>query len=139
MSLRLILFGAPTIESGGQSLALPFERRSQLLVLLALRRIWVGRAELATTLWPDQATKLAYANLRKTLFRLQSVPLGAETSRLQEGAAAALGHERYRIWVRVRNGAPRRAESGCATAAAWRIADRIRRRRQCRLVELVGL
>ncbi len=80
MSLRLILFGAPTIESGGQSLALPFERRSQLLVLLALRRIWVGRAELATTLWPDQATKLAYANLRKTLFRLQSVPWGRRTS-----------------------------------------------------------
>jgi predicted ATPase/DNA-binding SARP family transcriptional activator/Tfp pilus assembly protein PilF len=74
MSVRLFLFGSPAIEYGGKSFALPFERRSQLLALLAMKRTWVGRAELASMLWPDQSSKLAYTNLRKTLFRLQSLP-----------------------------------------------------------------
>lgn len=73
MTARLHLFGSPTIEVGGARLALPFERRSQLLVFLALKRSWVGRPELAALLWPEQASKLAYTNLRKTLFRLQSL------------------------------------------------------------------
>ena len=73
MTLRLFLFGSPTVEYGGESVALPFERRNQLLVFLALKRSWVGRAELATMFWPDQQSKLAYANLRKILFRLQSL------------------------------------------------------------------
>jgi predicted ATPase/DNA-binding SARP family transcriptional activator/Tfp pilus assembly protein PilF len=74
MTVRLLLFGSPAIESGGESFVLPFERRSQLLVFLALKRSWVGRVELAAMLWPEQGSKLAYANLRKTLFRLQSFP-----------------------------------------------------------------
>src|SRR6187402_3209244 len=79
MPTRLQLFGAPTLEhEGGPPLALPFERRSQLLVLLALRRGWVGRAELAALLWPDQIPKLAYTNLRKTLFRLQTMLWGVQ-------------------------------------------------------------
>ncbi len=53
---------------------MPCERRTQLLVFLALRRGWVGRAELAALLWPDQQPKLAFTNLRKALFRLQSSP-----------------------------------------------------------------
>jgi predicted ATPase/DNA-binding SARP family transcriptional activator len=74
MTVRLSLFGSPTIEYGGESSTLPFERRSQLVVFLALKRSWVGRAELAAMLWPEQAQKFAYTNLRKTLFRLQSWP-----------------------------------------------------------------
>jgi predicted ATPase/DNA-binding SARP family transcriptional activator/Tfp pilus assembly protein PilF len=77
MTIRLRLFGSPRIEHAGASSVLPFERRSQLLVLLALRRSWVGRAELASMLWPDQEAKLAYSNLRKTLFRVQSLPWAA--------------------------------------------------------------
>ena len=73
MTVRLLLFGSPTVEYGGQSLALPFERRNQLLAFLALKRAWVGRAELAALLWPEQENKLAYTNLRKTLHRLQSL------------------------------------------------------------------
>lgn len=72
--VRLNLFGSPTVEQAGSSLALPFERRTQLVVLLALRRQWVPRAEVAAMLWPEQASSLAYANLRKTLFRLPSLP-----------------------------------------------------------------
>ena len=74
MTVRLLLFSSPTVEFGGGSAALPFERRSQLLAFLALKRSWVGRAELATMLWPELSSKLAYANLRKILFRLQSLP-----------------------------------------------------------------
>ncbi|HVG05884.1 MAG TPA: BTAD domain-containing putative transcriptional regulator, partial [Burkholderiaceae bacterium] len=74
MTIRLLLLGSPTVEYGGQSLALPFERRHQLLVLLALKKAWVGRAELAAMFWPEQESKLAYTNLRKTLHRVQSLP-----------------------------------------------------------------
>jgi hypothetical protein len=38
MTVLLSLFGAPTIERGGTTRALQFERRTQLLVYLALRR-----------------------------------------------------------------------------------------------------
>jgi DNA-binding SARP family transcriptional activator len=78
MPVTLHLFGAPTIDLGDGTapVALPFERRSQLIVLLALKRAWVGRAELAAMLWPDQADKLAFTNLRKTLHRLQSLAWG---------------------------------------------------------------
>ncbi len=67
----LTLFGAPAVPVDGASAALPFERRGQLVAYLAMKRGWVGRAELAALLWPDLASKLAYTNLRKTLFRLQ--------------------------------------------------------------------
>jgi predicted ATPase/DNA-binding SARP family transcriptional activator/Tfp pilus assembly protein PilF len=77
MPLHLHLFGPPRIVLDGAESALPLERRHQLLVLLALRRGWVGRAELAALFWPELDGKLAFANLRKTLFRLQAQPWGA--------------------------------------------------------------
>ena len=79
MPARLHLFGSPTIDLGGGPVALPFERRSQLLVYLAMKRAWVGRTELAAIFWPEQSQKLAFTNLRKTLFRLQASP-GADRS-----------------------------------------------------------
>src|SRR5258706_8722128 len=74
MVVRLQLLGSPCVEFEGETYALLVERRSQLVAYLALKRAWVGRAELAAMLWPEQDTKLAYTNLRKTLFRLQSQP-----------------------------------------------------------------
>ena len=74
MATRLYLFGSPEIHVDGEAFALPCERRAQLLVFLAQKRAWVNRAEVAALFWPEQATKLAYANLRKTLFRLQLLP-----------------------------------------------------------------
>jgi len=85
MLVSLSLFGAPTISRGSELVALPFERRSQLLVFLALRRSWVGRAELAALLWPDQDHKLALTNLRKALHRLQASPW-AERMEAQGGS-----------------------------------------------------
>lgn len=77
MPHRFQLFGAPALlpdaGEGAAPIALPFERRGQLMVLLALRRAWVPRTEIANLLWPDQTDKLAAANLRKTLFRMQGV------------------------------------------------------------------
>ncbi len=72
-TLKLRLFGTPTVEQAGAAVALPFERRSQIVVLLALRRGWVPRAELAALLWPAQPTRQAFTNLRKILFRLQGM------------------------------------------------------------------
>ena len=86
MTVALTLFGAPTIVYGGKSVALGFERRTQLLVYLAMKRTWVGRAELAALLWPDQDSKLAYTNLRKALFRLQRFPWADQI----EGQGSAL-------------------------------------------------
>ncbi len=86
MKVRLRLFGSPAVLHGAQCIALPFERRTQLIVYLALHRGWVGRAELAALLWPELERKLAYANLRKTLFRLQALPWAAGLE-LQGGAA----------------------------------------------------
>src|SRR4051812_5215695 len=77
MSVRLRLLGVPAVEWKGESAALPFERRGQLVAYLALKRTWVPRAEIAQVLWPDLDSKLAYANLRKALHRLQSAPWAA--------------------------------------------------------------
>ncbi len=85
MALRVLLFGAPSIEQGGAISALPLERGSQLLVLLAQRRSWVTRQDLAALLWPGHEPRLALTNLRKTLFRLQERPWGAALE-LQSGA-----------------------------------------------------
>jgi len=79
--LRLRLFGPPRAmiahAPGAEGEVLPNERRSQLVAWLALRRAWVGRRELAALLWPEQESRLAFANLRKALHRLQSAPWAA--------------------------------------------------------------
>lgn len=82
---RLELIGTPTFVRGARSWVLPFERRSQLLVLLALAGTWVGRRELAAMMWPDADGQLASASLRKTLFRMPAVPWG-DSVRSEGGA-----------------------------------------------------
>lgn len=72
--MRLLLFGPPAVATAHDVTALAAERRSQLLAFLALGGGWVARAEIAAMLWPEQPSKLALANLRKALFRLQSLP-----------------------------------------------------------------
>jgi len=85
MSGTLTLFGAPAAARDATVAAVPFERRGQLVVYLAMKRGWVGRAELAALLWPDLPGRLAYTNLRKTLFRLQGAPWTPEIA--SEGGA----------------------------------------------------
>lgn len=88
-AVRLHLFGPPVVEHGGALTPLSPERRHQLCALLALRRAWVPRAEIAALLWPEQEARLAYTNLRKTLFRLQALPWAAAV----ESSGAALRFE----------------------------------------------
>jgi predicted ATPase/DNA-binding SARP family transcriptional activator len=85
MLTYLRLFGRPEAEYDGTSVALPVERRCQLLALLALRRGWVGRAELADLFWPDLSTERAYTNLRKVLHLARALPW-ASALELQSGA-----------------------------------------------------
>lgn len=77
MPARLLLLGPPSLDLDGAVEQLPFDRRHQLLAALALRAGWVPRSELATLLWPGRSDKLAYTNLRKTLFRLQDLTWAA--------------------------------------------------------------
>lgn len=74
---RLQLLGTPTLTLGDASWVLPFERRSQLVVLLGLAGGWVGRREAAAALWPGAPGPAAATSLRKTLFRLDQIAWGA--------------------------------------------------------------
>ena len=74
---RAQLFGLPTLEHAGTSRRCRSSGAPSCWPCSALRRDWVSRAEAARLLWPDQADKLALGNLRKTLFRLPSLPWGA--------------------------------------------------------------
>ncbi|WP_083440709.1 ATP-binding protein [Aquincola tertiaricarbonis] len=113
MGIRLLLFGDPSVVQGGTTTALPRERGSQLLVVLAQRNAWVARHELAALLWPEHKTRLALTNLRKALFRLQerswggalevlpgSVRLHADTDLAAFEAALQAGHHAEALVLR---------------------------------------
>lgn len=74
MTWRLRLVGTPTAQRDGDALPLPFERRSQIVALLALSGEWMRRSEVAALLWPELPRTLASTNLRKALFRLRDAP-----------------------------------------------------------------
>jgi DNA-binding SARP family transcriptional activator len=74
MSVRLRLFGRPAVAHADATLSLPAERRGQLLAVLALRRGWVARTELAALLWPQQPPALALTNVRKALHAARAWP-----------------------------------------------------------------
>jgi predicted ATPase/DNA-binding SARP family transcriptional activator len=74
MTWNLRLIGTPALRRGAELLPLPLERRWQIVAMLAVRRDWMQRSELATLLWPELARDLASANLRKALFRLRGTP-----------------------------------------------------------------
>ena len=74
MPLYLRLLGRPSVEAAGHSHAWPAERPYRLLALLALRRGWVGRAELAALLWPETTGDRPAANVRKALHLARALP-----------------------------------------------------------------
>ncbi len=84
MPTYLTLLGRPQIEHDGIRVALPGERRGQLLALLALRRGWVARSELAAVLWPGHRGELAATNLRKALHLARALP-GTGSLEVQPG------------------------------------------------------
>lgn len=73
---QLLLLGPVLLQHGGGPLLLPAERRSQLLVVLALRpRQWVERERVAALLWPEHQPALARRNLRKVIFLARELPV----------------------------------------------------------------
>src|SRR5262249_3618571 len=74
MSTYLTLLGRPEVEHDGRRFALPAERRGQMLALLALRRTWVARSELAELLWPGDRGERAATNLRKAVHFARALP-----------------------------------------------------------------
>jgi predicted ATPase/DNA-binding SARP family transcriptional activator len=72
--LYLRLLGRPRVEASGQSNAWPPERPYRLLALLAMRRGWVGRAELAALFWSDMNRARSAANVRKALHLARALP-----------------------------------------------------------------
>jgi len=77
MPLTLYLLGRPVVVDDGGRMTLPNERRCQLLCLLALRRGWVTRTELAALFWPRQRTEQALTNVRKALHQARALPWAA--------------------------------------------------------------
>jgi DNA-binding SARP family transcriptional activator/tetratricopeptide (TPR) repeat protein len=73
----LTLLGRPCVVHDGAAHELPAERRCQVLALLALRREWVARGELAALFWPGQRSELAATNLRKALHFARALPWAA--------------------------------------------------------------
>lgn len=90
MSIRVEVLSTPALVLGGQRHVLAPERRSQLLVWLALRGAWVPRAEVAALLWPGPQDA-AYRNLRKALFRLHGVAWAGAIEQ-QPGALRCAAH-----------------------------------------------
>lgn len=106
MPRTLLAFGAPAVVHDGEATALPFERRTQLLAFLALRRTWIGRSELAALLWPDLDRRLAFANLRKTLFRLPAAPWGGAVESGDGAVRAVLDTDVRSFEEALRDGRP---------------------------------
>ena len=87
MSTRMTLLGRPPVEHEGRLHAMPDERGCRLLAVLALRRDWVARGELAALFWPGMRNELAAVNLRKALYFARALPwagaLEAQAGRLR--------------------------------------------------------
>lgn len=84
MPTALTLLGPPQVAHESVVLHIPAERRCQLLLVLALRRSWVARDELAALLWPAHRAERAAANLRKALHLARELPW-AEALQTQGG------------------------------------------------------
>lgn len=67
------LLGSPALQHGDRSVPLEADRAHGLLALLACRRDWVRRDELADLLYPGRDLESARSNLRKVVFLARKV------------------------------------------------------------------
>lgn len=115
MSPRLHLLGPPRLEQADQSHLLPLDRPASLGYYLLLRNDWVRRSELAYLYSPQADETLAFANLRKLVYRLKqqgwAAALEAEPTRLRlllptdvQVFRAALEHQDWTEALRLYNG-----------------------------------
>lgn len=77
----LCLLGPPRWSGVAGEPLLRVDRPSQLLCLLACRRGWVARDELAEWLWPERGQAQALGNLRTALLRAERFARGAPLER----------------------------------------------------------
>ena len=66
-SIRLRLFGLPSVSIAGSETPLAPTRPGQLLAYLAVSGTWQSRDDVAQLFWPDRDGKAAYGNLRNLL------------------------------------------------------------------------
>ena len=64
------LFGPPRLTCNGKNIAINLRKASALLAYLAVNPQPHSRDALATLLWPDKESRIARANLRRTLYDL---------------------------------------------------------------------
>ena len=90
------LFGPPRLTCNGKNIAINLRKASALLAYLAVNPQPHSRDALATLLWPDKESRIARANLRRTLYDLaqqlmnggvQLIESTEETVRLMPDAA----------------------------------------------------
>jgi len=90
------LFGPPRLVNNGQTIAINLRKALALLTYLAVNPQSHSRDALATLFWPEKATRIGRANLRRTLYDLaQQLATGGmhliesteETVRLAAGTA----------------------------------------------------
>jgi DNA-binding SARP family transcriptional activator/tetratricopeptide (TPR) repeat protein len=157
----LHLFGVPTFtppESGAHVFL--GDRPHQLLALMACRRDWVARAELAEWLWSERSGPAALSNLRKVLLlaqrvvgELQAPPIESRPGLLRWSPPSDLGEferacdesragDALALW---RMPLLQSIETGLSAAAVeWveferaRLAARWRTQASARLVQLEG-
>ena len=114
------LLGRPRIETAGGSHAWPPERPYRLLSVLALRRGWVGRDELAALFWPGATGERAAANVRKALHLARGLPWAT-------GLEVQGGSVRWQVATDVddfdRAARDGRADDALAIAAAGELLD----------------
>lgn len=71
--MRLNLLGAPTWQDGPHAGALPWQRPTALLAIVACHPAGIGRDVLAALLLPDAADAAARQNLRRNLHRARAL------------------------------------------------------------------
>lgn len=72
MRLSVRFLGTPEIVLDGRPVALPRMRCLAILALVAIRRAPMTRASLASTLWPDELSEAARANVRRHVHSILS-------------------------------------------------------------------
>jgi predicted ATPase/DNA-binding SARP family transcriptional activator len=68
--IRVSMFGAPEITQAGQPYDIGHRKSTALLVYLLATRQPHSRETLASLLWPDENASKSFANLRRTIYRI---------------------------------------------------------------------
>lgn len=91
MSLRLQLFGAPSLCEDGHQVLLSRRKAMALLAYLSITQSRHQRETLAALLWPESEASAAYSALRNVLWILRQTPL-AELIRSDRSTVELLHH-----------------------------------------------